>query len=115
MTPYDLSAAQWRKSSYSGGSNGDCVEVADNMPGVVPVRDSKVPGGPALVVPAASWSSFIAAGAWRKSSHSGGENGDCVEVADGVPGVVPVRDSKVPGGPALVVPAASWSSFIETL
>ncbi|WP_326597405.1 DUF397 domain-containing protein [Streptomyces sp. NBC_01803] len=114
MTTYDLSTARWRKSSYSGGSNGSCVEVADNIPGVVPVRDSKVPGGPALVIPAASWSSFIAGG-WRKSSYSGGSNGDCVEVADGVPGVVPVRDSKAPEGPALVIPAASWSSFIATL
>ncbi|MGK5533567.1 DUF397 domain-containing protein [Streptomyces sp. URMC 129] len=115
MTVHDLSAARWRKSSYSGGNNGDCVEVADGVPGVVPVRDSKVPGGPALVIPVASWSSFIAAGAWRKSSYSGGNNGSCVEVADGVPGVVPVRDSKVPGGPVLAVPAASWSSFIGTL
>jgi hypothetical protein len=35
-----------------------------------------------------------------------------VEVADGFPGVVPVRDSKDPDGPALVFPAASWAAFI---
>lgn len=35
-----------------------------------------------------------------------------MEVADGFPGVVPVRDSKVSGGPAIVVPAASWKLFI---
>jgi uncharacterized protein DUF397 len=50
--------------------------------------------------------------AWRKSSYSGGDNGDCVEVADGVPGVVPVRDSKDPNGPALVFPAEAWTEFL---
>jgi hypothetical protein len=49
---------------------------------------------------------------WRKSSHSGVDNGDCVEVADGYPGVVPVRDSKHPHGPALLVPTGSWSAFV---
>ncbi|MFG1810002.1 DUF397 domain-containing protein [Streptomyces sp. NPDC049040] len=57
----DLSIASWRKSSYSGGTNPDsCIEVADGFPGVVPVRDSKDPGGPALVFPAASWAAFVA-------------------------------------------------------
>ncbi|MYU14471.1 DUF397 domain-containing protein, partial [Streptomyces sp. SID8361] len=32
----DLSTAAWRKSSYSNGDGGECVEVADNLPGVVP-------------------------------------------------------------------------------
>ncbi|MFP8886255.1 MULTISPECIES: DUF397 domain-containing protein [Streptomyces] len=50
----------WRKSSYSGASNGDCVEVADGLPGAVPVRDSKNPGGPALVFPTRAWSAFTA-------------------------------------------------------
>lgn len=49
---------------------------------------------------------------WRKSSYSGGDNGDCVEVADGVAGVMPVRDSKDPQGPALVFPAAAWTAFV---
>ena len=49
---------------------------------------------------------------WRKSSYSGGDNGDCVEVADGVPGVVPVRDSKDPQGPALLIPAEAWTAFV---
>ncbi|WP_327245056.1 DUF397 domain-containing protein [Streptomyces sp. NBC_01320] len=57
---YDLSAAIWHKSSYSGGDGGDCLEVADGHPGVVPVRDSKVPDGPALVFRTAAWSSFVA-------------------------------------------------------
>ncbi|PJE95834.1 DUF397 domain-containing protein [Streptomyces carminius] len=50
----------WRKSSYSGASNGDCVEVADGLPGAVPVRDSKHPDGPALVFPESTWSAFVA-------------------------------------------------------
>ncbi|MER5970603.1 DUF397 domain-containing protein [Streptomyces sp. NPDC002055] len=49
----------WFKSSYSSGDN-TCVECA-NVPGVVPVRDSKDPHGPALVFTGEGWSSFIAA------------------------------------------------------
>jgi hypothetical protein len=56
---HDLSAAVWRKSSYSDGNGGSCVEVADGFTGVVPVRDSKDPDGPALVFPAESWASFV--------------------------------------------------------
>jgi hypothetical protein len=60
-TAHDLSTAVWRKSSYSNGSGGSCIEVADGFPGVVPVRDSKDPEGPALVFPAGSWVSFVSA------------------------------------------------------
>ncbi|WP_033280116.1 DUF397 domain-containing protein [Streptomyces sp. NRRL F-525] len=55
----DLSTAVWRKSSYSNGSGGDCVEVRDDLPGVVPLRDSKVPHGPALLIPALAWVPFV--------------------------------------------------------
>ncbi|MEU6115920.1 DUF397 domain-containing protein [Streptomyces sp. NPDC047117] len=57
----DLSAVRWRKSSYSGGSGGDCVEMGYGAPGAVPVRDSKNPWGPAIVVPPAAWSAFVTA------------------------------------------------------
>ncbi|MFI6062018.1 DUF397 domain-containing protein [Streptomyces sp. NPDC051286] len=57
---YDLTTATWHKSSYSDASGGNCLEVADGHPGVVPVRDSKVPDGPALVFRTAVWSSFVA-------------------------------------------------------
>lgn len=51
---------------------------------------------------------------WRKSSHSGGvNNGDCLEVADGHPGAVPVRDSKQPKGPTLMIPTTSWTAFVK--
>ncbi|MGW3268902.1 DUF397 domain-containing protein [Streptomyces sp. NPDC001056] len=50
---------------------------------------------------------------WRKSSYSGGSGGEaCIEVADGFPGVVPVRDSKVTAGPVLVIGSAAWSQFV---
>ncbi|MFF2732782.1 DUF397 domain-containing protein [Streptomyces sp. NPDC058008] len=52
---------------------------------------------------------------WRKSSYSNGEGGSCVEVADGFPGLVPVRDSKTPGGPALAFRAARWAQFVDAL
>ncbi|NBM20787.1 DUF397 domain-containing protein [Streptomyces sp. GC420] len=85
---YALSAATWHKSTYSGPSGGDCVEVARDFPG---------------------------AAAWRKSTHSGGSGGDCLEVADGHPGIVPVRDSKNPDGPKLVFRAPAWSAFLAHL
>ncbi|WP_411120750.1 DUF397 domain-containing protein [Streptomyces sp. x-19] len=53
--------------------------------------------------------------AWRKSSYSNMQGGDCLEVADGVPGLVPVRDSKDPGGPALLLPVAAWSAFVAAI
>ncbi|MEU3600078.1 DUF397 domain-containing protein [Streptomyces sp. NPDC006798] len=52
-------APVWRKSSYSGGAGDNCVEVADNVPGAVPVRDSKTPGGPALSFADPAWAAFI--------------------------------------------------------
>lgn len=55
----DLSSLQWLKSSYSSGTGGECVEVADNLPGTVPVRDSKNPQGPALVFPTRAWALFV--------------------------------------------------------
>ncbi|MFF4381030.1 DUF397 domain-containing protein [Kitasatospora sp. NPDC001547] len=56
----DLAGAKWRKSTYSNGQGG-CIEVADGYRGVMPVRDSKDPLGPALVFPAEEWVSFVAA------------------------------------------------------
>lgn len=55
----DLSTAVWRKSSYSDGGGTNCVEVADGVPGIVPVRDSKTPDGPVIVFRAASWTAFL--------------------------------------------------------
>ena len=68
----------WRKSSYSGGEGGECVEVAAE---------------------------------WLKSSYSGGAGGECVEVA-ALPASVHVRDSKDTGRGAFAVSSAAWSAFV---
>ncbi|MFC9944305.1 DUF397 domain-containing protein [Streptomyces pratensis] len=82
----NLKSTAWRKSSYSGTNGGECVECT-------------VTGG----------------AAWRKSSYSGNTGGDCVEVADGCPASVPVRDSKNPAGPVLVLGAGAWQAFVDGL
>ncbi|MER6331441.1 DUF397 domain-containing protein [Streptomyces sp. NPDC001034] len=87
-SPTDLSNALWRKSTYSNGDGGHCVEVASDFPG---------------------------AALWRKSSYSNESGGNCVEVADNIPGLVPVRDSKRPDGPALLLPATAWAPFVASL
>ncbi|MEU5905295.1 DUF397 domain-containing protein [Micromonospora sp. NPDC047527] len=61
----DLTGARWRKSIRSGPDGGNCVEVADNLPGVVAVRDSKDPGGPALVFTPDAWRAFVGSAAVR--------------------------------------------------
>ena len=50
---------------------------------------------------------------WIASSHSA--QGNCVEVAPGLPGFVPVRDSKTPNGAALRPCSATWSAFLAAL
>ncbi|MGW5213240.1 DUF397 domain-containing protein [Streptomyces sp. NPDC004051] len=54
-------ASGWRKSSYSDPNGGSCLEVLDGYRCGVPVRDSKVPGGPVVVFSVTGWASFIAA------------------------------------------------------
>jgi hypothetical protein len=55
----DLTTAVWRKSSYSDGGASNCLEVADDHPGIVPVRDSKRSDSPVLVFRPGSWASFV--------------------------------------------------------
>ncbi|AKH84097.1 toxin-antitoxin system toxin subunit [Streptomyces sp. CNQ-509] len=57
-----MSTIHWVKSSYSNGDGGGCVEWAPVVAasGVVPVRDSKDPDGPALAFSAAGWRAFVA-------------------------------------------------------
>ncbi|WP_433650842.1 DUF397 domain-containing protein [Micromonospora zamorensis] len=55
----DLTGARWRKSTKSGGNGGDCVEVADNLPGVVLVRDTKDRDGATLTFSPQSWRGFV--------------------------------------------------------
>jgi Domain of unknown function (DUF397) len=55
-----MEGMNWRKSSYSGNSGGNCTEVA-TIPGAVLVRDSKDPRSPALVFRPRTWAAFTAA------------------------------------------------------
>jgi hypothetical protein len=50
---------------------------------------------------------------WRKSSYSGENNGNCLEVRDGVPGAVPVRDSKRPDAAHIIIGADAWQAFVK--
>lgn len=55
----ETSTLTFRKSSYSGPTTQDCVEVAD-LPGGAAVRDSKHPGAAVLAFRAAEWRAFVA-------------------------------------------------------
>ncbi|SBT63614.1 protein of unknown function (DUF397) [Micromonospora sediminicola] len=54
-----MNQPRWRKSTRSDNA-GNCVEVADNVPGVVLVRDSKDRSGPTLTLTADTWRSLVA-------------------------------------------------------
>ncbi|MEU7555490.1 DUF397 domain-containing protein [Streptomyces sp. NPDC044571] len=84
-TNTNLTAAVWRKSSYSGTTGGECVECAP-----------------------------LGTAAWRKASYSGNTGGDCVEVA-AQPCLVAVRDSKNPEGPAFTVAPEAFTTFVRSL
>ena len=49
----------WRKSSYSDGNGGNCVETA-SADGVVLIRDTKHRDEPVLTIPADAWRRFLA-------------------------------------------------------
>jgi Domain of unknown function (DUF397) len=82
MTPEDgdVSRAAWRKSSYSGGNGGQCVEVAAVRP---------------------------------KPSYSAGNGGQRAGAPPGPPAIVAVRDSKDPDGARLILPPAAWAAFVN--
>ncbi|MEU3630260.1 DUF397 domain-containing protein [Streptomyces fradiae] len=55
--------------------------------------------------------------AWRASTYSGNNGGECIEWAPSYAaahGVVPVRDSKRPAGPVLRLSLAAWAGLVET-
>lgn len=66
MRAIDLSDVTWRKSSYSNQDGGACLEVADNVTALVPVRDSKAPARGVLVFGPEAWGAFV--GAYRSTS-----------------------------------------------
>ncbi|WP_422753269.1 DUF397 domain-containing protein [Micromonospora sp. WMMD708] len=57
----DLTEARWRTATRSSSNGGDCVEVADNLPGQVLVRDSKDRAGGTLSFAPDAWRAFVAA------------------------------------------------------
>lgn len=57
----------WAKSSYSGSSGDNCVEIAAT-PKFVHVRDSKDPDGPALAFTPEAWRAFVVQVAARRAS-----------------------------------------------
>lgn len=56
----DMTGARWHKSTYSGANGGSCVEVANNLPGVVFVRDTKDRDGGSLRFNPQAWQAFVA-------------------------------------------------------
>ncbi|WUH99768.1 DUF397 domain-containing protein [Spirillospora sp. NBC_00431] len=55
----DLNTATWRKSSHSGGTGGECVELA-SAPGLIAIRDSKNPNGPKLLIGRDEFAALVA-------------------------------------------------------
>ncbi|MFF0061775.1 DUF397 domain-containing protein [Streptomyces sp. NPDC005279] len=81
----DLTGTQWRKSSYSGSTGGECIECA-------PLNGA----------------------AWHKSSYSGDQGGECVEIAE-APQAVAVRDSKDLSRPPFRVSRTAFVAFVDSL
>ncbi|MGC4895963.1 DUF397 domain-containing protein [Micromonospora sp. DT31] len=54
-----MTGARWRKSTKSGNNGGSCVEVADNLAGVVLVRDTKDRAGGILAFEPSAWQGFV--------------------------------------------------------
>ncbi|AZS71713.1 DUF397 domain-containing protein [Streptomyces lydicus] len=105
----DLAAATWVKSSYSDGSGGDCVEFTRDF-AWVKSSYSDANGGDCV--------EFSRDLTWTKSSHSDANGGECLEFSRALTqphGLVPVRDSKDPDGPALIFAAGDWSSFVSAI
>jgi len=59
MPADELPGVTWRKSRRSGPQGGNCVEVAQLPGGLVAIRDSRHPAGPALVFTPAEWAIFV--------------------------------------------------------
>ncbi|MGK4583063.1 DUF397 domain-containing protein [Kitasatospora sp. HPMI-4] len=88
----------WRKSSYSDGEGGACIEVAVSWR---KSSHSGTEGGACIEV----------AAPWHKSSHSDTGGGACIEVAT-CPNTIHVRDSKDKDGPQLAFSPTVWAEFV---
>jgi len=67
-----LTAARWVKSTRSGPTGGNCVEIACPGDGRVAVRNSRHPAGPALLFGREQWAAFVVATAGRRAPAEGG-------------------------------------------
>jgi hypothetical protein len=56
----EMTGARWRTATRSSNNGGDCVEVADNLPGRILVRDSKDRTGGTLAFTPDAWRAFVA-------------------------------------------------------
>ena len=59
----DVAAVEWVRSTYSDANGGECVEFSRTFApaGAIPVRDSKIPQGPALTCAPDGWAAFVSA------------------------------------------------------
>lgn len=89
----------WRKSTYSDGNGGDCVEVGTWR------KSSHSDGNGGECVEVATW---------RKSTHSDGGGGQCVELASSG-SVILVRDTTNRDGGTLAFTADAWSAFTSSI
>ena len=92
--------APWRKSSYSAGNGGGCVEVAT-------WRKSTYSTG--------NGGNCVEVATWRKATHSTGNGGGCVEAGVADPGLVLVRDTTNRDGGTLTFTATAWHAFATQL
>jgi hypothetical protein len=91
----------WRKSTYSGGTNTECVEIGS-------WRKSSYSGG--------GNSECLEAGSWHKSTYSGGGGStECLEAGLADPSRVLVRDTKNRDGGTLTFAPGAWAAFTATL
>jgi hypothetical protein len=101
----ELVEAVWFKSSHSNAHDGNCVEAARLRVSWVKSSYSNNLGGECV-------EAGRLAADWFKSSYSNPHGGDCVEGARLPDGVMAVRDSKDPHGPALIFRAEAWAAFL---
>ncbi|WP_217551651.1 DUF397 domain-containing protein [Streptomyces sp. GbtcB6] len=94
----------WFKSSYSSGSEGDCVEVALDWR-----KSSYSSGGDGDCD--CDCDCVEVSLSWRKSVYSFSGSGDCVDVATR-PATIHIRDSKHRQGPQLAVSPDAWAGFL---
>lgn len=100
----------WRKSTYSTTNGGNCVEVGSAIDGAT---NSAVTSATSAVTSATS--STAGTAPWRTSTHSSNNGGNCVETAT-VGAAVAVRDTKDNGtGPVLRFGPRAWADFTATL